>query len=367
MANASIKVFAWLLALVPLAVLVHYAFGAPLWTFGAAVAAIVPLAEWIRRSTEAIARRAGGAIGGLLNVTFGNLAELVLALYVLLSGQQSVVKAQITGSIIGNGLLGLGLAIAVGTWGKRRMKFDAARTSHLGSLLNLVLIALLIPALFNYTERSVFASPSVTSLDEKLSLSVAVVLIVVYAMNLVYTLVTHRDVFAADEQNTAPGREWSLRRSIATLISAAAATAWMADLVSGALENTARSLGVSTFFLGIVVLAVIGNAAEYLSSIYFAHRGRNALVASITVGSTIQVALLATPLLVILSYFIGHPMNLVFDNPLELAAIASVAFIVNAILRDGEATWFEGVLLLAVYALLGLAFFYATPPPPGTG
>ena len=227
----------------------------------------------------------------------------------------------------------------------------------------LVVIALLVPALFNYTERGIFASTEASSLDEKLSLSVAVVLLVVYAANLVYTLVTHRDVFELDEPPESGKQAWPLWRAIAVLVAATAATAWMAELVSGALEQTASAIGVSTFFLGVIVLAVIGNTAEYLSSIYFARQGRIGLVASITIGSTIQVALLVAPILVLVSHVIGHPMNLVFDNPLELIAIASVAFVVNAITRDGEATWFEGVLLVAVYVLLAFAFFFATPPP----
>jgi len=358
--------FAWLLVLVPVALAVHFLLDVgPLWSFVAGIAAIVPLAEWIRRGTEQIARRAGSAIGGLLNATFGNTAELVLAIFVLLAGHANVVKAQITGSIIGNGLLGFGLAIAVGTWGKRELRFNRERAGLLASLLMLVVIALLVPALFNYTERGIFASTDATSLDEKLSLSVAVVLIVVYAANLVYTLVTHRDVFALDEpSDDGKGKDaWPLWRAIAVLVAATAATAWMAELVSGALEETARAIGVSTFFLGIIVLAIIGNAAEYLSSIYFARQGRMGLVASITLGSTIQVALLVAPVLVLVSHLAGSPMNLVFDNPLELIAIASVAFVVNAITRDGEATWFEGVLLIGVYVLLAFAFFFATPPP----
>jgi Ca2+:H+ antiporter len=359
-----VRIAAWLLVLVPVALGVHFlADAGPLWTFIATIVAIVPLAEWIRRGTEQIALRAGSTVGGLLSSTLGNTAELVLAIFVLLAGQADVVKAQITGSIIGNGLLGFGLAITVGTWDKRELRFKAVRAGLLSSLLVLVTIALLVPALFDYTERGIFASPDATSLDEKLSLCVAVVLIVVYAANLVYTLVTHRDVFAADEPSDNGKATWPLSRAIAVLVAATAATAWMAELVSGALEQTANTIGVSTFFLGVVVLAIVGNAAEYFSSIYFARQGRLGLVATITVGSTIQVALLVAPVLVLVSHLTGHPMNLVFDNPLELIAIASVAFVVNAITRDGEATWFEGVLLVAVYVLLAFAFFFATPPP----
>jgi Ca2+:H+ antiporter len=353
------------LILVAAAAGVHLLGVAPAWTFGAGIIAIVPLAEWIRRGTDHVARRAGSAVGGLLNATFGNTAELVLAIFVLLAGNANVVKAQITGSIIGNGLLGFGMAIVVGTWGRRELRFKPERAALLSSLLMLSVIALLVPALFNYTERGIFASTEVTTLDEKLSLSVAVVLIVVYAANLAYTLVTHRDVFALEEAPEPGATTWPLWRAIAVLVAATAATAWMADLVSDALEKTATSLGVSTFFLGVVVLAVVGNAAEYFSSIYFARQGRIGLVASITVGSTIQVALLVAPVLVLLSHLLGQPMNLVFDNPLELVAIASVAFVVNAITHDGEATWFEGLLLVAVYALLAFAFFFATPPPAG--
>jgi Ca2+:H+ antiporter len=352
--------------LVPIALGVHYLTDAgPLWTFVAAIVAIVPLAEWIRRGTDQIAQRAGSALGGLLSATFGNTAELVLAIFVLLAGHADVVKAQITGSIIGNGLLGFGLAIAVGTWGKRELRFKRRRASLLSSLLMLVTIALLVPALFNYTERGIFASAQASSLDDKLSLCVAVVLIVVYAANLVYTLVTHRDVFATDEPAHERKAAWPLWRAIAVLIAATGGTAWMAELVSGALGETAATIGVSTFFLGVVVLAIIGNAAEYFSSVYFARQGRLGLVATITVGSTIQVGLLVAPVLVLVSHLIGHPMNLVFDNPLELIAIASVAFVVNAITRDGEATWFEGVLLIGVYVLLAFAFFFATPPQGG--
>jgi len=149
------------------------------------------------------------------------------------------------------------------------------------------------------------------------------------------------------------------------VLAATVGTALMAELVSGALQDTARALGVSTFFLGVIVLAVVGNAAEYFSSVYFARQGRMGLVASITVGSTIQVALLVAPILVLVSHLIGTPMNLVFDNPLELVAVASAALVVNSITRDGEATWFEGAMLLAVYALLAFAFFFATPPGDG--
>ncbi len=358
--------FVVLLLLVPASLALTYLFHAsPLWVFATAILAIVPLAEWIRRATDELAHVAGPAIGGLLNVTFGNVAEFVLALFVLRTGQADVVKAQITGSIIGNSLLGLGLAIVIGTWGRDTQKFRRERAGLLSSLLVLSLVALLVPALFDYAERGIYARPDFALRDERLSLLVAVVLILVYAANVFYTLVTRRDVFAAEAEEQTEDRNatkpWSVLRSITVLGLATAVTAWEAELVSGALDATAHSMGLTTFFLGIIVLAIVGNVAEYISAVYFARQDRMGLVMTITVGSSIQVALFTAPVLVLVSYAMGHPMNLVFGNPLELVAIATAAFTVTAVTRDGETTWFEGLLLLAAYAVLGIAFYFVTP------
>ena len=363
-------VFRWLLLLIPLSLALTYlVHTGPLVQFVAAVVAIVPLAEWIRRATDELAHTLGSAIGGLLNVTFGNVAELLLAVFVLLDGHADVVKGQITGSIIGNGLLGLGLAVVAGSWGRDRQTFNRASAGRLSSLLILSVIALLLPALFHLTERAAVGPRATNHLDERLSLGVSVVLLVVYAANLVYTLVTHRDVFATAEEDDAAAREhdtharptWPVWRSLAVLPGGTAFVAWEAEIVSSALTATAGTLGVTTFFLGVIVLAVIGNSSEYLAAVFYARKNQMSMAMSITVGSSIQIALLVAPLLVILSYFLGRPMNLVFASPLELIAIASVAFSVNAIAQDGESTWFEGVLLLAVYALFVLAFYFVVP------
>jgi Ca2+:H+ antiporter len=352
------------LALVPASLLLDYLGAPPTWVFLCAATAIVPLADWIRRGTEQLARIAGSAVGGLLNVTFGNAAELILALFVLKSGKAAIVKATITGSIVGNSLLGLGLAILIGSWGREKQVFQREKAGLLASLLILSVIALLVPALFDYTERA--RSPSLTGkLDEHLSLGVAVVLIIAYAANLLYTLVTHRSVFASDEEETeesgsGPTPRWSLWRALGVLAAATVAVALEAELVSDALEGTSQGLGLTPFFLGMMVLPLIGNAAEYFAAVYFARRNKMDLVMTIAVGSSIQIALFTAPLLVLVSYAMGTPMNLVFDNPLELIAVAGVAFAVNSIAQDGETTWFEGVLLLAVYALLGLAFFFVS-------
>jgi Ca2+:H+ antiporter len=355
--------FVWLLLFVPASVAMAAATSrASAWTFATAIVAIVPLAEWIRRATDHVARRAGPAIGGLLNVSFGNATELILALFVLAAGKSEVVKAQLTGSIIGNGLLGLGLAIVAGSIGRDKQTFKRERAGQLSSLLTLAVIALLLPAFFDYAVKS--SGRTVRLLvDERLSLAVSVVLIVVYIANLIYTLVTHKSVFEfhedagrGDDDDSAAA--WPLWISLAVLAAGTAATALEAEMVAGALASTATTLGLSEFFLGVIVLAVVGNAAEYFSAAYFARQGRMGLAISITVGSTIQIALLMAPVLVIVSAFTAHPMNLVFSSPLELIAIAAIAFAVNAVAQDGETTWFEGVLLLAIYALLGVAFFF---------
>jgi Ca2+:H+ antiporter len=353
-------ILAGLLLFVPISMILGFwVHASPLLVFVTGAIAIIPLADWIRRATESLASATGPAIGGLVNVTFGSIAELILALFVLARGDTAIVKAQITGSLIGTSLLGLGAAIIVGGWKREKQTFQRERAGLLGSLLILSVIALMLPAMFDYTERSVFAHPSTGVLDEKLSLCVSVILILVYLANLVYTLITHRDVFAPRKSQERP--EWPVRKSLGILIGGTAVVAIEADLIAASLQGTASRLGLTPWFLGIIVLAVIGNAAEIIAAMYFARQDRMNLVMGICIGSTVQVALLLAPTLVLISHFMGHPMNLVFTNPLELIAIAGAVLVVNSIASDGETTWFEGVLLVSVYALFGLAFFFATP------
>jgi Ca2+:H+ antiporter len=347
------------LLLIPVSLALAHFGAPPVWVFLSAAGAIVPLANWIRRATEQLAHTTGPALGGLLNVTFGNVTELVLALFVLQQGKPAVVKASITGSLVSNSLLGLGLAILVGSWAREKQVFQRERAGLLSSLLLLSVIALLVPALFDYTERSLRGVPQAGDLDEQLSLGVAVVLIVAYGANLLYTLVTHRNAFAIEKTSGSPQKpQWKLWHSLAVLAGATGVVALEAELVAGALEATSAKLGLTEFFVGVMVLPLIGNAAEYFAAIYFARQDRMNLVMTIAVGSSIQIALFTAPVLVLVSWLLGTPMNLVFSNPLELIAVAGVAFAVNAIAQDGETNWFEGVLLLSVYALLGLAFFF---------
>lgn len=347
------------LVLVPVSLVLGYHHAPAVWVFATAAAAVIPLAQWIQMATEQLALRAGPAIGGLLTVTMGNAAELIVALFILYAGRPDVVKATITGSIIGNTLLGLGVAILAGSRGREKQTFKRERAGLLGSLLILSVIGLLVPALFDYMEQGFSSDLGRGVADERLSLGVSAVLILIYACNLIYTLVTHRDVFSSPEAISRTG--WPLGKSLAVLVAATAATAFEADLIAGALSGTASRLGISALFIGIIVLPIIGNAGEYSAALYFAREDQMGTVMSIAVGSGIQIALLMAPVLVLVSYVFGRPMNLVFNNPLELIAIGGAAFAVNSIAQDGETTWFEGLLLLAVYVLLALAFFFVTP------
>lgn len=348
------------LALVPVSLaLKYYVAAPPLWIFLTSAGGVAVLAEWIRRATEQLAKHAGPAIGGLLVVSFGSVAELLLALFVLLSGETAVVQAQITGSIIGTSLFGLGLAILVGGLARQRQTFSSSRASLLSTLLLLAVIALLLPAVFDYTGRLEGYAHDLRVADEQLSKSASVVLLLLYCGNLAYTLITHRDAFADEESQGSAA--WSLPLSMTVMVGGTAAIAWEADLVSGALTQTAAAVALSPTFLGVIVLALVGTSADLFAASWFAHRDRMGLALSICIGSAIQIALVVAPLLVIISAFTEHPMNLVFHDPLYLFAIAGTAFVVNAIARDGETTWFEGLLLIGVYVLFGLAFFFTGP------
>lgn len=357
-----------LLIFVPISAALKYGIDAtPLWVFATSACAVAVLAHWISTATEEIAEQAGPAIGGLLNVSFGSIAELVLAVFVLIDGHAEVVRAQVTGSIIGTALLGLGIAILVGGFTRDKQTFRRERAGLLSSMLVLLLIALLLPAVFDLAMRLKPGPSDVTLSDEQLSLGVSGVLLVLYAGNLVYTLVTHRDVFAGDEPRSSGAEDKggsrsksrSLAKPLGILVAGTIAIAFEAELVSGALEATATELHLSKLFLGVIVLALVGTSADLFAAVRFAAQDRMGLVMEICLGSAIQIALVIAPLLTVIAWFIGKPMNLVFSNPLDLFAFGATALIVHAVSGDGETTWFEGLLLVGVYALLGLAFFFA--------
>jgi Ca2+:H+ antiporter len=349
---------------VPLLAILHYVFHAPaLAVFAVGGVAVAVLAEWMRRATEHIASKTGSAIGGLLTVSFGSAAELILALFVVKGGHPEIVRAQITGSIIGTSLLGLGLAALVGGWSREHQSFSRDKAGLLSTLLLLVVVALLLPAVFDRADvaREVPAAARHAS-EHALSIGVSIVLLLLYAGNLVFTLITHRDVFAG-AQEASDGEGWSLTRSLIVLIGATGAVAFCAELVSGALQNAAVTLRLPLLFVGVIPLALIGTAADLFAAVSFARKDRMNLVISICVGSTIQVGLVVAPLLVLISWAIGANLDLVFPSVLDLFAIAGAAFVVRSIAADGETNWFEGLLLVGVYGLLALAFFFVAPVP----
>ena len=349
-----------LLLFVPLSLALRYLFDAPAgWVFLTSATAITVLADWIRRSTEQLAERAGSTIGGLLNVSFGNTAELMLALFILSRAQTRVVQAQITGSIIGTTLLFLGISSLVGGVGRARQTFHQAGAGLLSTLLFLVVIAILLPAVFDLTERAAAPEANISLMDERLSLGVSVVLLLLYAANLIYTLITHRDVFAGDAPSGKA--EWSMPRALAVMMAGTGLIALEAELASAALEATSTQLGLSPVFMGVVVLALVGTAADLFAAVVFARQDRMDIVFSMCIGSAIQIALVVAPVLVLASRVIGRPMNLVFGSPLDLFAIAGAAFIVRSVAADGETTWFEGLLLVGVYLLFALAYYFESP------
>lgn len=347
--------------IVPAVAALHFLFHAPPFVvFLAGGTAIAVLAEWMRRATEQLAARAGPAVGGLMNVSFGSAAELILALFVVSSGHLDVVRAQITGSIIGTSLLGLGLACLVGGLRRERQTFSRERAGLLASLLTIVVVALLLPAAFHLGEVDRALPASIRQMSERtLSIGVSIVLLVLYAGNLVFTLITHRDVFAGDKGGRSA--RWSLTRALVILVLATVAVAGCAELVSGALQATAKTLHLPLLFVGVVPLALIGTAADLFAAVSFARQNRMDLVVTICIGSTIQVGLVVAPLLMLISLAMGDPMTLVFPSVLDLFAIVSAVLITKSIAADGETNWFEGLMLVGVYVLLALGFFFVAP------
>jgi Ca2+:H+ antiporter len=351
-----VRTFAPLLT-VPISLALHYTnVVSPVWIFLAGLVAIAVLADWVRFGTEQVAAHAGDAIGSLLNVSFGNAAELVLALFVLAHAETQIVQAQITGSIIGTTLLFLGISALVGGLRHPRQTFNQERVGLLSTMLMLVAIAILLPAIFDMTERVLSPHANRGDLDERLSLCVSVVLLLLYGAHLIYVLVTHRSIFISGAE--AGAADWSLMTGILVMLGGTGAIAVESELVTARLEETASQLGFSPVFMGVVVLALVGTIADLFASVAFARANRIEIAVSMCIGSALQIALVVAPVLVLVSWFIGRPMNLVFGSPLDLFCIASASFIVRAIAADGETTWYEGFLLVGVYALFALAFFF---------
>jgi Ca2+:H+ antiporter len=331
--------------------------------FASSALGIVPTAALMGRATEELAARSGPGVGGLLNVTFGNAPELIIALFALGQGLHEVVKASIIGSIIGNILLVLGAAMLAGGIGREKQTFSRTGASVQTSMLLLAAAALLMPAIFELVEGKGLPHPGAELVDyggsvEHLSLAVAVVLAATYVAGLFFSLKTHRNVFNP-EYGSEDAWGWSTRTSVIALAVAGVLVGVMSEVLVGSISEASRSIGLSEFFIGIIVVAIVGNAAEHWVAVLVARKDKMDLAVNIAIGSSAQVALFVAPILVFASFFIGpHPLALVF-NGFELGAVLLAVLIANYVTQDGESTWFEGVQLLAVYVVFGLAFYYA--------
>lgn len=377
----------WLLIFVPIAIAMRFVPGLdnPTWLFIASCLAIIPLAGWMGRATEHLAEHLGQGVGGLLNATFGNAAELIIALFALAKGLDGVVKASITGSIIGNILLVLGLSFVAGGVKFKRQVFNRTAASVSATALTLGGIALVIPTIFHQVAAQVPVAQGgwTPAKEQTLSLAIAIVLFVTYGFTLFFSLVTHRQLYTGDaapdeaterdvlgenvagknaaaqvgHEHEEHGEHWSKGKSVLVLFIATAFVALVSEFLVGAVEGARESLGLTEVFVGVIVVAIIGNAAEHSSAILMAMRNKMDLSLGIALGSSLQIALFVAPILIFASYLFGRPMNLEFTIPEVIAVIASI-IIVEQISGDGESSWIEGVQLLSVYAILGILFYF---------
>jgi Ca2+:H+ antiporter len=339
----------WLLVFVPIAIVLELIHGAPVAIFATSALAILPLAGLIGHATEDLAIRTGPQIGGLLNATFGNVTEMIIAVFLILDGQLEIVKASITGSIIGNVLLVLGLSFLVGGWTRVEQKFSRLSAGVHSASLMIAVAALLLPALFSFT-------PEATGFrTEAVSIGVSVVLMTVYLLALLFMFRTHRALFRSDLEHGEP--RWSKARALTTLIGATVAVAAMSEFLVGALEPTVEDIGISELFVGLIVVPIVGNAAEHSSAIILAAKDRIEVSIEIAIGSSTQIALFIAPALVFVSLLVGEPMDLIFSG-LEIAAVAFSAAILGFIVLDGRSNWFEGAQLLAAYVIMAVSFFF---------
>jgi Ca2+:H+ antiporter len=349
--------------LIPIAVALDLAGVPATVVFAASALGIIPTAALMGRATEELAARSGPGIGGLLNVTFGNAPELIIALFALGQGLQEVVKASIVGSIIGNILLVLGAAMLAGGIGRDKQTFSRTGAGIQTSMLMLAAAALLMPAIFEMVEGKGLPQPGAEAVNygstvEHLSLAVAIVLIVTYVIGLFFSLRTHRDLFNP-EYGDEDSWGWTTRTSVTALAIAGVLVGVMSEVLVGSISEASHSIGLSEFFIGVIVVAIVGNAAEHWVAVLVAMKDKMDLAVNIAIGSSAQVALFVAPVLVLASFFIGsHPLALVF-NGFELGAILIAILIANYVTQDGESTWFEGVQLLAVYFVFALAFYFA--------
>lgn len=349
--------FAGLIASFVLSALAHYLHWNEMFQFAISAVSVIFVAGFLGQATESVAHYAGQRLGGFLNATFGNAAELIIAIFLVKAGSFETVKASLTGSIIGNLLLVLGLSILLGGLKYKEQRYNVQLATHNSTLMILAVVALFIPATFVSAEHFTFRK------DQILSITVAVILIVSYLLWLVFSMITHKDMLSdmedkagaqADEHHEEP--LWSLKRSVLYLVVATVMVAFVSEWLVDTLHGVSERFGLSELFVGAFVVAIVGNAAEHSAAIMLAMKNKMGAAVEIAVGSSLQIALFVAPVLVLISGFFGPTMDIVF-TPIELAAIAVSVFIAKAVSSDGRTNWYEGFLLIMVYIILGFAFF----------
>ena len=345
----------WLFVFLPVTVVLdRLEVSAPIVFFSAALA-IVPIARMIVRATEQIAMRTGDAIGGLLNATFGNAPELIIALVALRSGLFDMVRASLVGAILANLLLALGIAFFLGGLRFHDQEYNAVATRMYGSMMAIAAISLGVPSAFS----RFFTSEETVRQEQALNVGLAVLLLAAYVLYLVFQLKTHPDLFrGSGEAEEHRGAAWSVPRAIGSLIMASVLAAWMSEILVGAAEGTGRALGMSEAFIGIVFLAIVGGAAESGSAIAMARKNKMDLSVGIALGSSIQIALFVAPVLVLGSYVVApRPLELSFTRP-EIGSLFMAVLIGTQIAADGRSNWFKGIQLVTVYVTMALMFYF---------
>ncbi len=342
----------WLLLAIPIVLIAELGHWPPIWIFALSAVSLIPLAGLIGESTESLAVYTGPKIGGLLNATLGNAAELIITLVAINAGLLELVKASITGSILGNLLLVMGAAILLGGLKNGLQVFDRRQAGNNAILLILATVALVIPSLFSHS-----IGPETSTEVEALSLGVAAVMIVLYVLGLIFILRSTSSSTVSHQLHEGQHKaEMSLTAALVMLGLATAGVVWMSETLVGVVESVTATLGLSEFFLGIILIPIIGNVAEHLVAVTVAIRNKMDLSIEIAVSSSLQIALFVAPLLVFVSLAMGHPLTLVF-NQFELLAVIAAVLVAALVSSDGESNWLEGAALLAVYIILGIGFF----------
>ncbi|MGK2877217.1 MAG: calcium/proton exchanger [Solirubrobacterales bacterium] len=345
-------------------ILMEFTHASATMIFGFAAVALIPAAAVMGRATEELSARSGPGIGGLLNVTFGNFPELVIAVFALEKGLQEIVKASLVGSIIGNILLVMGASMLVGGLKRKEQTFNQTAASVQSSMLVLAMAALIMPAVYEMVDGGGLPAPGASLINfdssvEKLSLITCIVLLLSYVGGLIFSLVTHKDLFNQGHDEEMAQHAWPVKKSIGVLAGASIVVGLMSEILVGSIEEASHAIGLSEFFVGVFVIAIVGNAAEHWVAVLVAYKNKMDLAVNIAIGSAAQVALFVAPVLVILSFVLGpHPMPLVF-NGFELAGLLIALVTANIITADGRSTWFEGLQLLCLYAVIGVAFYFA--------